>query len=109
MHGLVDVLCEHSGRETVHRVVGPLHDLVHSLELEDRHHWPEYLRQNDVRSVTQRRDQLLEAQRVAHVSKKNTERRACDEERLRRDTEECVDNGYTRETEERTTENKVER
>ena len=35
--------------------------------------------------------------------------RACDEERWRTYTEESVENGYTREKEERTTENKMER
>ena len=35
--------------------------------------------------------------------------RACDEERWRTHTEESVEGGYTRETEERTTENKMER
>ena len=55
--------------------------------------------------------------RVAQASKKITERRlncmvrACDEERWRthRPTEESVKGGYTREKEERTTENKTER
>ena len=35
--------------------------------------------------------------------------RACDEERWRRHTEESVEGGYTRQREERTTENKMER
>ena len=35
--------------------------------------------------------------------------RACDEERWRTHTEESVEGGYTREKEERTTENKMER
>ena len=35
--------------------------------------------------------------------------RACDEERWRTHTEESVEDGYTREKEERTTENKTER
>ena len=52
--------------------------------------------------------------RVAEASKKITERRlnlvrACDEERWRTHTEESVEGGYTREKEERTTENKMER
>ena len=51
---------------------------------------------------------------MAHASKKyHREKielvRACDEERWRTHTEESVEGGYTREKEERTTENKMER
>ena len=71
----------------------------------------------DVRSDTQRQDQERTHQRNnksgAGFQKEHREKielvRACDEERWRTPTEENVEGGYTREKEERTTENKMER
>ncbi len=71
----------------------------------------------DVRSDTQRQDQELTHPRNnksgAGFQKDHQEKielvRACDEERWRTHTEESVEGGYTREKEERTTENKMER
>ena len=61
-----------------------------------------------------RNEHIRGTTRVALASKKITERRlnwygARDEERWRTHTEESVEGGYTREKEERTTENKMER
>ena len=61
-----------------------------------------------------RNEHIRGTTRVAQASKKITERRlalvrACDEERWRTHTEESVEDGYTKEKEERTTENKMER
>ena len=63
-----------------------------------------------------RNEHIRGTTRVAQASKKITERRliwyrtrACDEERWRTHTEESVEGRYTREKEERTAENKMER
>ena len=71
----------------------------------------------DVRSNTQRQDQELTYSRNnksgAGFQKDHREKielvRACDDERWRTHTEESVEGGYTREKEEMTTENKMER
>ena len=71
----------------------------------------------DVRSDTQRQDQERTHPRKntsdASFEKNQGETielvRACDQERWRTHTEESVEDGYTREKEERTTENKMER
>ena len=71
----------------------------------------------DVRSDTQRQDQELTHPRKnksgAGFQKDHREKielvRACDEERWRTHAEESVEGGYTREKEDRTTENKMER
>ena len=71
----------------------------------------------DLRIHTQRQDQELTHPRNNKSGpgfhKDHREKielvRACDEERWRTHTEESVEGGYTREKEERTTENKMER